>query len=294
MAQENDVVLQINQQSVSEDLSKFKAETFDFTKTLVHLAVEYGVRLLGVLLLLIIAWVLAKWARRTLYKLLARPGMDETLVRFAANAARGIILVLAVVGCLGVFGLDTTALAAVLGAAGVAVGLALQGSLSNIAAGILLLALRPFIVGDVIKVAGVEGKVDEIDLFTTKIDSADNRRLIVPNSQIFGSTIENLTKHGTRRVDLIVRTALDAEIGATRSGLLSAANRTPGRLPEPGSEVVLMDMSPGGVTWQVSVWSTTSDSMGVRDALVEIVKSELDARRVGMMVAPGSVYVPQA
>ena len=276
---------------LSGELRELKSETFDFTKTAIQIGIEYGLRLIGVILLLVVAWLLAKWARRTIYRLLSRPKLDETLVRFAANAARGLILVLAIVGCLGVFGLDTTALAAVLGAVGIAVGLALQGSLSNIAAGIMLLALRPFVVGDVIRVAGIEGRVDEIDLFSTKVDTSDNRRLILPNSQVFGSTIENLTHHRTRRVDVVVRTAYDADVEATRACLLAAAGRVGERLSDRQAEVGLQDLGPSGMIWQIGVWTKTESVGAVKDELAAIVKRELEQRRIGLLYPPQSVHL---
>lgn len=272
------------------ELREFKSETFDFTKTAIQLGIEYGLRLVGVVALLIIAWIVGRWARRTIYRILARPRMDETLVRFAANAARGLVLVLAVVGCLGIFGLDTTALAAVLGAVGVAVGLALQGSLSNIASGIMLLALRPFVVGDSIRVSGVEGRVDEIDLFTTKVDTADNRRVILPNSQVFGATIENLTHHMVRRVDVSVRTAYEADTSRTRDTLMQAARGIADRLPDREPEVTLTDLGPSGMAWQINVWTRTARLGAARDELVVTLKRDLESAGVGIMYPPQSVF----
>lgn len=277
--------------ALKQDIKEIKQQSAVLVDRLIDLGVLYGLRLLGVIILLIVAWMLAKWARRAIYKALHRPHFDETLVRFLSNSARWAILVLAIVASLSLFGVDTTSLAAILGAVGIAVGLALQGSLSNIAAGIMLLVLRPFHVGDSVRVAGTEGRVDDIDLFSTKIDTPDNRRLILPNSQVFGSPIENLTHNRTRRVDLVVRTAYDADITRTRQVLERLASGVPQRLSDHPPEIALTDLGPGSMTWQVSVWSSTAASGAARDALAQSVRDGLVQERIGISYAAGSVFI---
>ena len=172
----------------------------DFFQDIAPLIAEFGVKVLGVVALLILAWIAASWSSRSILKGLRRAHIDETLSKFTAKMAKWMILLFAVLGCLGLFGVSVASFAAVIAASAFAIGLAFQGSLSNFSAGVMLLVFRPFKVGDVILVAGHTGKVDEIALFTTTLDTSDNRRLIVPNSSVFGSTIENVTHHPVRRV----------------------------------------------------------------------------------------------
>jgi len=236
----------------------------------------YGVRVGGVLLILLGAWILSRWVRRSIERALGRAKFDLTLTKFLANLARYAILVFAVVGCLGVFGVQTASFAAVIGAAGLTIGLAMQGSLANIAAGIMLLIFRPFRVGDVILAQGQVGKVDEIELFFTRIDTLDNRRLIIPNSALFGATLENITFHPQRRADIPVGVAYDADIDATRKALEHAITLIPGVLKDPAPTVFLKGFGASSVDWEVRVWAPASDFGAVRQAAVRAIKIALD------------------
>ncbi|MBL9121302.1 MAG: mechanosensitive ion channel family protein [Phycisphaerae bacterium] len=247
---------------------------------------DWGGRILGVVLIMFLAWVVATWARRSLYRFIQRARADATLASFAGNSVRWAILILGVVACLSIFGINIAAVTAVIGAAGLAVGLAMQGSLSNLAAGIMLLVLRPFRVGDGISVAGQTGRVDDIDLFHTKIDTADNRRLIVPNSAIIGATIENGSHHAKRRVDVNVRTVFGTPIEETRRVMLEAADSVPQRLHGEPVEVALVDLMHNGIQWQVRIWTATGEVGAAKDELVCRVKEALEARNVAFPMLP--------
>ncbi len=258
---------------------------------LAQLAIDWGSRIVGAIVVLIVAWIFASWVRKTIYRVLDRPRMDQTLVRFFSNASRWVVLLFALVACLGIFGINTTSVVAVIGAAGLAIGLAMQGSLSNLAAGVMLLVLRPFRVGDSITVAGFSGKVDDIDLFNTKLDTADHRRLILPNSLIFGNTIENTTHHARRRVDLTITVAHGADAAITRRVLRESAEAVTGRLADGPVDVVLADYSPAGVSWLVAVWALAADFGGVKDRLIVNVKQGLERERIGVAVPQREVVV---
>lgn len=253
---------------------------------LVVTSLDWAGRVLGVVVILIIAWIIARWARRSAYRIIMRAHSDVTVAAFAGNAARWAILILGLVACLSIFGINIAAVTAVIGAAGLAVGLAMQGSLSNLAAGIMLLILRPFRVGDGISVAGQSGKVDDIDLFSTKIDTADNRRLIVPNAQIFGAIIENGSHHEMRRVDVAVRTPVTVSIDHAREALNAAAAMVPQRLPNEAADAVLSDIAPNGLQWSVRVWVATGDVAAAKDALVQSIKESLERERIPIAVTP--------
>ncbi len=252
----------------------------DIASALWKLSVEYGPRLLGVLVLLVVSFILARWIRRFVLKTFTRLNVDLTLSKFFANIAKWVFLVFAVLACLGTFGVNITSFAAILGAAGLAVGLALQGNLGNLASGILLLIFRPFKIGDSVIVAGQAGVVDGIDLFTTNLDTGDNRRIIVPNGAIFGGVIENQTHHPVRRITLNVPIAGAAEIERTRETLLAAARRVastePGGVTDPAPTAVLADLYPA-LVWTVSLSAQTAKFGSVREALLREVKASIES-----------------
>lgn len=243
---------------------------------------NYGAGAVKVLVLLLLAWFVAGWIRRIIERSLTRVKFDATLTKFFASMSSWLVLLLAFLGCLGIFGVETTSFAAVIGAAGLALGLAFQGTLSNFAAGIMLLVFRPFKVGDSVTIAGQSGKVEAIDLFTSAVDTLDNRRIVIPNSAIFGSVIENITHHPIRRAEVAVGVAYAADIDRTRSVLTSAADQVPGRLDEPAPAVVLLDLGPSSVNWSVRVWARKSEFSDVRQATIRSVKMALDEAKIGI------------
>jgi len=252
----------------------------DIASALWKLSVEYGPRLLGVLVLLVVSFILARWIRRVVLNTFTRLHVDLTLAKFFANIAKWVFLVFAFLACLGTFGVNITSFAAILGAAGLAVGLALQGNLGNLASGILLLIFRPFKIGDSVIVAGQAGVVDGIDLFTTNLDTVDHRRIIVPNGAIFGGVIENQTHHPVRRITLNVPIAASAEIERTRETLLAAARRVastePGGVSDPAPSAVLADLYPA-LLWTVSLSAQTTKFGSVREALLREVKASIES-----------------
>ena len=253
---------------------------------LVDTGLDWGGRIVGVCLIMFAAWLIASWLRRSMFRVIQRARADVTLASFAGNAIRWTVLILGMVACLSIFGINIAAVTAVIGAAGLAVGLAMQGSLSNLAAGIMLLVLRPFRVGDGISVAGFSGKVDDIDLFHTKLDTADNRRLIVPNSAIIGATIENASHHKRRRVDVNVRTSFGTPVEETRRILLEAAGTLPQRLPGDPPEAALVELMHNGIQWQVRAWVATGDVGSAKDELIRRVKEGLEGGGVSVPLLP--------
>ncbi len=199
---------------------------------------------IGVLLGVIVAYFVAKFVSRIAAAPI-RKRVDETLGRFVSKLVFYAIMICALLAIAGSVGINVTSFAAVLGAAGFAVGLAFQGTLGNFSSGVMLLVFRPFKVGDVISAAGITAKVHEIDLFTTKFDTFDNRRIIVPNSQIAGGTIENITFHKERRVDVSVGTDYSASLDQTREVLQRAADSLSDKMLSVevrGNQIVLGDL----------------------------------------------------
>ncbi len=264
------------------------------TQWLTQAGLEWGSKIVLVVVLLILAWMLGAWARRAIGRLLDRPSVDQTLGRFLGNMARWVILLMAIIGCLGFFGFNITSVAALVGAAGLTVGLALQGSLANIAAGIMLLILRPFKIGDVVQLSGCIGRVDDIDLFHTKVDTFDNRRMIIPNGQIFGTTIENITHHPWRRCDVPVGVAYHADLRATRAALKAAAETFSKRDPSKPVEIVLMNLGNSAVEWSVRVWVPSAEFLISKDEITQAVKDHLDAADLPIPFPQMDIWVRNA
>jgi small conductance mechanosensitive channel len=239
-----------------------------FLEVYVPILATYGVRIVGVLVAVWVSFAIAGSLQRRLTDGLRRRKFDETLSIFFGNLLRWLIIVGAVLACLGVFGIETTSFAAVIGAAGLAVGLAFQGTLSNFAAGVMLLVFRPFKVGDLVTAGGQTGTVSELGLFVTALDTVDNRRIFVPNSVIGAGVIENVTHNPLRRVDIDINIAGDQDVDATRAALERAAAGVPGRDPARGHQIFLAGFGAGMVRWQVRVWCEAPSYWDVWQATV--------------------------
>ena len=251
----------------------------------------HGANAVVALVILIVGWIVAGFVGGLVSKSCNKAKIDVTLGKFFAKATRWLILIMVLLAVLGRFGVETTSFAAVLAAAGFAVGMAMQGTLGNFSAGVMLLIFRPFKVGDVVSVAGHTGKVNEIELFTTTLDTPDNRRMILPNGAIFGASIENVTFHPKRRVDVAVGVEYAADIDKTRAVLQAAASGVEGRLKEEDPVVVLTGLGASSVDWAVRVWSNTADFFAVKEALTETIKKSLDEAGIGIPFPQMDVHV---
>jgi len=256
--------------------------------------IEYGPKVIGVLVALVLALMIAGWTERVVRAGLERRSFDATLTRFFAKLARYFILIAAGLGCLGVFGIQTASFAAVLAAAGFAIGLAFQGTLGNFAAGVMLLVFRPFKVGDYVEVNGETGTCEHIDLFTCEFRTLDNRRLIVPNGSVFGNTITNYTGYDVRRVDIDVGAEYSADVDATRAALEKATAKVEGMLADPPPQVFLKGLGDSSIDWQVRVWCKTPDYWDVWQATVRATKLALDEAGIGIPFPQQDVHLDDA
>ncbi|XAM01573.1 mechanosensitive ion channel [Phycisphaeraceae bacterium D3-23] len=245
---------------------------------------KYLVPAVVAILVLIVAYFVGKFLARTLSSPIKKR-VDEALGLFVGKMIFWAIMVFALLGVLGRYGISVAGFAAVLAAAGFAIGMAFQGTLGNFAAGIMLLVFRPFKVGDTVNAAGITAKVIEIDLFNTVFDTPDNRRIIVPNSAIAGNTIENVTFHPVRRCDVVVGADYGASIDATRAALEKAAQSLGDMLVEGegrGYKIVLGELGDSSVAWTVRFWCKTADFWDVKEALTRAVKMHLDEAGIGI------------
>lgn len=256
--------------------------------------IEYLMPAVIALVLLFVGWLVSKWVGHIATSAMRKARIEETLCRFAGKVIKSAILIFVCISCLSLFGIEVTAFAAVLAATGFAIGLAFQGSLSNLAAGVMLLVFRPFKVGDVVSVAGNKGTVFEIDIFVTTLDTPDNRRLIIPNGSIFGSTIENISHHKTRRVAVGVGTDYAADLDQTRQVLIDAANSIENTLADPGASVVLSELGGSSIEWSVRVWVNAGDFWSVKDALTRAIKISLDDAKIAIPYPQMDVHLSNA
>lgn len=227
----------------------------------------YGIPALKAIILLILGFIVAGWISRIVRRTCERAHLDATLAKFLSSMIRWAVLAAVIIMCLSSFGVQVTSLVALLGTIGVAIGLALQGSLSHIASGVMLLIFRPFKVGDFVTAGGQSGVIDEISLFSTILITPDNRKIIVPNGAIVGGVIINATALDSRVAEITVAADAGGAIDVQRQVLGDAARAVQGRLSDKDPGVALASTT-ATHNWAVSVWCKTSDLDAVRERLL--------------------------
>jgi small conductance mechanosensitive channel len=222
---------------------------------------------------------------------MGRAGIDETLARFLSNLIYIVLVALIILTALSTLGINTTNFLAVVGAAGLAVGLALKDSLSNFAAGVMLVFFRPFKVGDFIEAAGISGSVDSIRIFSTVLKTPDNRVITVPNSLVYGTTITNYSAESRRRVDLLIGISYDDDIGRAKALIQGVISRESRVLEEPASQLLLMELGASSVDIAVRVWVATADYWNVRSDLLESIKKALEGAGLSIPYPQRDIHI---
>ncbi len=260
-----------------------------------QLATRYALGVFGAVVLLIVGWIFAGWAERRVRGALKRSQrVDITLQPIMASVVRYTILVLVFVAVLAQFGVQTASIIAVLGAAGLAIGLALQGALSNVAAGVLLLFLRPLKVGEYIDAGGVSGTVTEIGLFATELATFDGVFVAVPNSQLTAAAIKNYSRLPTRRIDVAVGIGYDDDIERAMGALSDLLAADPRVLPEPAHQVMVMTLGDNAVELNVRCWTKREDYWGLLFDLNKRAKQRLEQEGCSIPFPQRTVHlVPQ-
>lgn len=247
--------------------------------------VFYGGKLIAAILIFIIARWIAGRLRDAIRNMLDSPKYDKTLGRFGGNLLYYVIIILAILAALSTLGVQVASFIAILAAAGFAVGLALQGTLANFAAGVMLLIFRPFDVDDVVEIGGEKGRVRDIQLFYTRLNTMDNQMVIIPNSDVFGSSIRNVLYNDELRVACEVGTDYPADLDEARAVIKRAGETIDDRIEERGVQVLLTELGGSSINWEVRVWIRPNgfgDLLRVRDELARAVKYELDAADIGI------------
>jgi len=235
-------------------------EVQEVVDQVIEIVTIYGIDVIGALAILILGWMIAGWIRSAVDKSLIKvPNMDGTLRPFLSNLVRWIVLAFVIVAVLNQFGVETTSMIAVIGAAGLAIGLALQGTLSNVASGVMLLILRPFKVGDFISVGSLSGTVVEIGLFTSELKTGDGIYIMAPNSQIWNTTITNFSRNSIRRIDIVVGVAYDDDLDVAQKALQSLMDGQALVLKNPASETMIKSLGDSSVNINMRCWVNTAD-----------------------------------
>ncbi|MDJ0813010.1 MAG: mechanosensitive ion channel [Woeseiaceae bacterium] len=239
-------------------------------------ALEFGINLVTAIVIFYVGRLAVSLVTRGIRKVMTAQEVDKTLVSFVTNLISMILLVIVVIAAVGALGVQTTSFIAILGAAGLAVGLALQGSLSNFASGVLIIIFRPYKVGDFIEGAGISGAVVDVQILTTVLKTGDNKQIIVPNSQIMGGIITNYSANDTRRVDMVVGVSYEDDLDKVRKTieeLIAADDRI---LDDPAPTIAVSELADSSVNFVVRPWVMTPDYWGVMFDLTEAIKKRFD------------------
>jgi small conductance mechanosensitive channel len=266
-------------------------ETTPLLEKIQAMGMEYGVKIVGAVIILIVGFWVAKMIKKGITKVMEKRGIDPTLISFVSSMLFVVMKIFVIVAALEKLNIKTTSFIAILGAAGLAVGLALQGSLANFAAGVLMIIFKPFKLGDFIEAGGTTGAVVDIGIFTTTINSPDNKKMIVPNGAVMGGKITNFNANGTRRVDLVAGISYDDDIDKAKSiikGILEADARI---LKDPAPTVAVVDMADSSVNIVVRPWCAGADYWGVYFDTTETIKKKFDENDITIPFPQRDVHI---
>ena len=253
-------------------------EISQMVENLQVMAIDYGLDLIGAILIRVVGWIVAGWIQKAAFKGLSRlPRADATVTRALSGVTRYLVLIMVVIAVLAQFGVETASILAVLGTAGLAIGLALQGTLSNIAAGFMLLMLRPFKIGDYIDAEGVSGTVVGIGLFTTEFTTYDGIFLVVPNSQIWTRSILNYSRLPTRRMEVPIGIAYDDDIEKATAVLMELLEGDERVLKDPAPQVLVKELADSSVNLGLRCWANTGDFWALKFELNKLAKDRVEA-----------------
>ncbi|QEO44333.1 small-conductance mechanosensitive channel MscS [Vibrio tarriae] len=244
------------------------------------LLIQYGVNIISAVLILFIGNIIVKAVAGSVAKVLKKKDMDKAVVEFVHGLVRYLLFVIVLIAALGRVGVETASVVAVIGAAGLAVGLALQGSLSNFAAGVLIVAFRPFKSGDYVEIGGVAGSVDAIQIFQTVLKTPDNKMVVVPNSAVIGGAITNYSRHATRRVDMVIGVSYKSDLQKTKRVLRETLEKDPRILKDPGMTIGVLTLADSSINFVVRPWCKTADYWDVYFDSMQAIKEALDANGI--------------
>lgn len=261
---------------------------------IVAIITEYGLDVVGAIAILIVGWIASKWVHGSVAKALGRSKKVDAMLRgFFASLAKYLVLIFTGLMVLSQFGVQTASLIAVLGAAGLAVGLALQGTLSNVAAGVMILIFRPFKIGDYVEAGGKAGTVQAVTLFITEMATPDNVQIIVPNSQIWGSSVVNYSFHDTRRVDLSLGISYEDNIGMAVAAINQTIAADERVLKEPEPMVAVSELANSSVNFVIRIWCKAADYWPLKFDMTRALKEKMDSEGISIPYPQRTVHMIQ-
>jgi small conductance mechanosensitive channel len=240
----------------------------------------YGIKIIGAILILVLGRIAAGLGRKIVKRVLEKSKTEPAIVSFVGSLTYILILIFAVLATLAKFGIQTASFVAILGAAGLAIGFALQGSLANFAAGVLILVLRPFRVDDFIMGAGVAGTVRRIQLFTTELATPDNIKVMVPNSKLFGDVIKNVSAYDTRRVDLVIGIGYSSDMQKAYDVMMDIITKDSRILSDPPPQIAVSELADSSVNFVVRPWVKKEDYWPVKFDLTRNIKEAFDKNNI--------------
>lgn len=256
--------------------------------------VAFGIDLIAAIIILIVGRIAVGFVVRAIRLGMRKNGIDKTLETFICNLVKWALMIVVIIAAISQLGIHTTSFVAIFGAAGLAVGLALQGSLSNFAAGVLIVLFRPYKAGDWIEAAGIAGSVEQVQILTTVLRTGDNKRVIVPNSQIMNSVITNYSANDTRRIDLVIGVGYDDDLDKTRRVLEEIVAADERVLKEPAPQIAVSELGASSVDFVVRPWVSTPDYWGTRFDLTETIKKRFDQEGISIPYPQQDVHLHKA
>jgi small conductance mechanosensitive channel len=258
-----------------------------------QMLIDFGIKLIVALAIFIIGKFISRLISTGVGKLLSHKSVDPTVISFAKSIVYGLAMTFTIIAAISHLGFNTTSLVAVIGAAGLAIGLALQGSLSNFASGVLLISFRPFKAGDFVEAGGIAGVVEEVLIFSTKLKTGDNKTVIIPNNAITGGTITNYSTKPTRRIDLVIGVSYDADLAKTKEVLAKVVADNEQVLKEPAVTIGVSELADSSVNLVVRPWVKSGDYWPTHFKLLEDIKVALDDAGIEIPYPQLSVHVNQ-
>ena len=255
------------------------------------LGIDLGIKVATALAIFLVGKFVVRLVVGATAKVMQKQEVDKTLETFICNLVRTVLMIVVIIAAIGAIGIQTTSFIAVFGAAGLAVGLALQGSLSNFASGVLIVLFRPYRVGDWIEAAGISGGVEQVQILTTILKTGDNKQIIVPNSQIMDSIITNYSANDTRRVDMVVGVSYGDDLDKVRKTLEDLLATEDRILPEPAPTIAVSALADSSVNFVVRPWVKTSDYWGVMFDLTEAIKKRFDKEGISFPFPQQDVHL---
>lgn len=251
----------------------------------------YGLKVIAAIVVFVIGKLCARFFTNVVKKIMEKSKIDKTVITFTSNMTYLLMLAFVVIAALGQLGIQTTSLTAIIGAAGLAIGLALQGSLANFAAGILMMIFRPFKAGDFIEGAGVKGIVEEIQVFTTILNTPDNRTIIIPNAKLTSDNVVNYNSTPDRRIDMVFGIAYNSDIDTAKKIISEILDSDERILKQPAYKIAVSELADSSVNFIVRPWSKNEDYWNVYYDVTEKVKKAFDKGGIGIPFPQRDVHI---